>query len=341
MPAGGGAALHSLRNRNGMEVTVCSLGGILQRLTAPDRYGTYADVVLGFDCADSYAFNRAYFGAIIGRYGNRIHAGRFMLNGSEYRLACNDGDNHLHGGLSGFDKATWRVEEAPKRHGGALRLTYVSPDGEEGYPGELSVAVTYTLTDDNELCIDYRAWTDKPTPVNLTNHSYFNLAGQGSGSIMGHEVQIFASYFTPVDAGLIPNGNIQAVEGTPMDFREPHAIGVRIDSPDDQLQLAGGYDHNWVLDKEIGARQLAARVYEPSSGRLMEVHTTEPGIQFYTGNALDGVSGKQGMTYERRSGLCLETQHYPDSPNQPGFPSTILTPDEVYETTTVYRFSTM
>jgi len=325
-----------------MEVCVVSLGGIIQKLTAPGRNGQYDDVVLGFDSVNRYAAGHPYFGALIGRYGNRIHSGQFLLDGSEYRLASNDGDNHLHGGYRGFDKVDWHVESLAGEPGTALRLSYVSGDGEEGYPGRLDVSVTYLLTDADELRIDYRAVTDKPTPVNLTSHAYFNLAGQGADTVLDHVAEIYASHFTPVDDGLIPNGSIQPVAGTPLDFRVRNAIGERIDDPCEQLQLAGGYDHNWVLDKEPGALEIAARIQELSSGRQLEVYTTEPGLQFYTGNGLDGsIRGKQDRSYVSRSGFCLEAQHYPDSPNQPGFPSTILRPGEVYESTTVYRFSAM
>ncbi len=323
-----------------MEVCVVSLGGIIQKLTAPGRNGSYDDVVLGFDMPDRYAAGHPYFGALIGRYGNRIRSGRFLLDDSEYALAINDGENHLHGGHRGFDKVEWDVESLAGEPDTALRLSYVSADGEEGYPGRLSVAVTYSLTDGDELRINYTAITDKPTPVNLTSHVYFNLAGQGADTVLDHEVEIYASHFTPVCEGLIPTGSIQSVDGTPMDFRTRTAIGERIDDSYEQLQLAGGYDHNWALDKEPGDLAIAARVLEPSSGRQLEVYTTEPGLQFYTGNGLDGsIRGKQGRSYIRRSGVCLETQHYPDSPNQPAFPSTILMPGEVYETTTVYRFA--
>ena len=325
-----------------MEVCVVSLGGIIQKLTAPGRNGQYDDVVLGFDSVNRYAAGHPYFGALIGRYGNRIRSGQFLLDGSEYRLASNDGDNHLHGGYRGFDKVDWHVESLAGEPGTALRLSYVSADGEEGYPGRLDVSVTYLLTDADELRIDYRAVTDKPTPINLTSHAYFNLAGQGADTVLDHVAEIYASHFTPVDEGLIPSGSIRPVAGTPMDFRARNAIGERIDDPYEQLQLAGGYDHNWVLDKEPGALEIAARIQELSSGRQLEVYTTEPGLQFYTGNGLDGsIRGKQDRSYVSRSGFCLEAQHYPDSPNQPGFPSTILRPGEVYETTTVYRFFAM
>jgi len=325
-----------------MEACVISLGGIVQKLTAPDRDGKYDDIVLGFDSVDRYSAEHPYFGALIGRYGNRIAAGRFSMDGSEYVLACNNSRHHLHGGLRGFDKVEWDVRQASSEQGDSLVLHYVSADGEEGYPGELSVTVTYTLTKNDELRIDYYATATKPTPVNLTSHSYFNLAGKRDDSILAHELEIAAAYFTPVDQDLIPTGVLEPVDGTPMDFREARPIGGRIDTADEQLQFAGGYDHNWVLDKEPGELGMAARVNEPSSGRQMEVYTTEPGLQFYSGNSLDGsIRGKQGRQYASRSGFCLETQHFPDSPNQPDFPSTILRPGKVYESTTVYRFSGM
>jgi len=323
-----------------MEVCVISLGGIIQKLTAPDRDGKYDDVVLGFDSVDRYSAEHPYFGALIGRYGNRIAAGRFSLDGSNYVLACNNGKHHLHGGLRGFDRVEWNVQPVSSEQDDSLVLNYVSADGEEGYPGELSVTVIYTLTSDDELRIDYKSITSKPTPINLTSHPYFNLAVHRDNSILDHELEIAATYFTPVDQDLVPTGVLRPVDGTPMDFREATSIGERIDIANEQLQFAGGYDHNWVLDKIPGELKIAARVKEPLSGRQMEVHTTEPGLQFYTGNSLDGsIHGKQGEPYVSRSGFCLETQHFPDSPNQPDFPSTILRPGEVYESTTVYQFS--
>lgn len=333
--------LYTLTNRNGMEASITTYGAIVVSLTAPDRDGKYADVVLGFDRLEGYLAGHPYFGAIVGRYGNRIAKGKFTLDEKEYTLAVNNGENHLHGGIKGFDKAVWQARASIKKTGVELALTYTSADGEEGYPGNLAVKAVYTLTNDNELKIEYSATTDKPTPVNLTNHSYFNLAGQGSGDILGHELMIAADRFTPVDQGLIPTGELRPVEGTPFDFRKPTAIGARIEQADEQLKFGGGYDHNFVLNKQQqGALELAASVYELKSGRRMEVFTTEPGIQFYCGNFLDGTNvGKGGKVYNFRNGLCLETQHFPDSPNKPEFPSVILKPGKEYSTTTVYKFS--
>ncbi len=339
--AGEGVELYTLSNSKGVEAAIMNYGGIVISLKAPDRAGRVDDVVLGFDTLDGYLKVHPYFGAIIGRYGNRIGKGRFSLNGVPYTLARNDGENHLHGGLRGFDKVVWKAREVPHQEGSSLELTYLGKDGEEGYPGNLSVTVTYTLTENNELKIDYRATTDKDTVLNLTNHSYFNLAGQGEGDILGHRLTINAGRFTPIDAGLIPTGELRSVEGTPFDFRQPHAIGERIDGKAEQLVFGKGYDHNFVLNRSGGALELAARVVEPKSGRVLEVLTTEPGVQFYTGNFLDGtIHGKAGKAYQRRYAFCLETQHFPDSPNQPSFPSAVLKPGAAYQTSTVFRFST-
>jgi len=340
LPDGRAVDLYVLSNANGMQVSIMTFGGIVTTLTAPDRNGDFADIVLGFDRLGGYLAEHPYFGAIIGRYGNRIGKGRFTLDGQQYTLATNNNENHLHGGITGFDKVVWQANEMATPSGPQLRLSYVSEDGEEGYPGALDVTVTYTLTADDELRIDYRATTDKPTPVNLTNHSYFNLAGQGNGDILGHEMLVNADRFTPVNSGLIPTGELRMVEGTPMDFRTPVSIGARIDDEDEQLGFGLGYDHNWVLGTGGAEFSLAARVYEPTTGRSMEVLTTEPGVQFYTGNFLDGtLMGKGGKVYQHRYGFCLETQHYPDSPNRPEFPTTVLRPGEEYRTTTIYRFS--
>ncbi len=322
-----------------MQLTAVATGGAIQTLTAPDREGRLADVILGFDSAAEYRGDHPCFGTIVGRYANRIRDGRFTLEGKDFVLAQNAAGHHLHGGVRGFDKVDWQIEEIASERGRSLRLNYTSADGEEGYPGELHVTVIYTLSDANELRIDYRAATSKPTPVNLTSHCYFNLAGHGYGSVAAHELQLVASRFTPIDAGLVPIGPLRTVSGSPMDFSEPKPIAADIDAADDQLQFAGGYDHNFVLDKEPGELGLAASVYEPVTGRVMQVYTTEPGVQFYTSNSLDGsIVGKGGKRYTRHGAFCLETQHFPDSPNCPEFPSTILRPGEAFESTTVYRF---
>jgi aldose 1-epimerase len=337
-PSGEAVDLYTLTNGRGMEATISTYGGVVVSLKVPDRSGTPGDVVLGFDNFEGYLKPPPYFGAIVGRYGNRIANGKFTLDGVEYTLARNNGDNSLHGGIRGFDKRIWTVTHSS---GQRLELTYLSKDGEEGYPGNLTTTVTYTVTDNNELKIDYAATTDKDTVLNLTNHSYFNLAGQGEGDVLAHEVVIRADRFTPVDKTLIPTGELRSVEGTPLDFRQLHRIGERIDSGDEQLVLGHGYDHNFVLNKPGTTLESAATVTEPKSGRVLEVLTTEPGVQFYTANFLDGtLTGKGGKVYGRRSAFCLETQHFPDSPNKPGFPSVVLKPGGRYQSTTVYRFST-
>ena len=331
--------IYTLTNKNGVEARIINYGGIVVSLKTPDRNGAMADVVLGFDSLDGYLDNPGpHFGALVGRYANRIGHARFTLNGVEYKLAQNNGENSLHGGTRGFDKVVWTPRELPD---GGLELTYASKDGEEGYPGNLKVTATYHLTDAKELRIDYAAATDKDTVVNLTNHSYFNLKGAGAGDILGHLMTLNADRYTPVDAGLIPTGELRDVTGTPFDFRKPTAIGARIGQNDEQLKLGKGYDHNWVLNKRGNALSLAARVEETSSGRVLEVLTTEPGIQFYTGNFLDGtIKGKGGKTYAQRFGFCLETQHFPDSPNKPKFPTTVLKSGAQFHSTTVYRFMT-
>jgi aldose 1-epimerase len=335
---GASADLFTLKNSNGVEVGITNYGAIVTSIKCPDRAGKLADVVLGFDSLEGYLGDNPYFGAIVGRYGNRIAKGRFTLNGKEYKLATNNGPNHLHGGITGFNRVVWQAEPAGDF---TLKLTYVSKDGEEGYPGTLTSTVDYTLTEGNELKISYLATTDKDTIFNLTNHSYFNLAGEGSGDILGHRIRIHADRFTPVDATLIPTGELRPVAGTPFDFRQPHVIGERIDAADEQIKFGGGYDHNFVLNGAAGTLRPAARVVEPMTGRVLEVSTTEPGVQFYTGNFLDGtIKGKSGKPYQRRSGFCLETQHFPDSPNQPQFPSTTLKPGQRYQSTTVYKFTT-
>lgn len=326
----------TMTNGKGIEAKVITYGGIIISLKAPDREGKPGDIALGFDNLDGYLRGHPYFGAIIGRYGNRIGAGKFVLDGVEYKLAVNNGPNHLHGGIKGFDKVVWKIELAQAKGDEAiLKLSYLSKDGEEGYPGNLRCTVTYTLTADNELKIRYEATTDKATVLNLTNHSYWNLAGQGNGDILGHELMLNADRYTPVDEGLIPTGELKSVKGAPMDFTRPMAIGSRIKQVD-----IGGYDHNFVLNGKAGKMQLCATVYEPTSGRAMEIRTTEPGVQFYTGNFLDGtLTGKDGKVYKKHYAFCLETQHFPDSPNKPNFPSVVLRPGEKYDTTTVHKFS--
>jgi aldose 1-epimerase len=329
-----------LTNTQGVNARILSFGGILQSLSVPDRNGKLDDIVLGFDSLDAYFINKPHFGSIIGRFANRIANAAFTLDGVEYTLAKNDGPNTLHGGVRGFDKALWTTAPSQPEGGVALTLHYVSKDGEEGFPGNLHTEVVYTLTDANELSIDYQATTDKPTPVNLTSHTYFNLAGQASGSALGHEVRINADRFTPVDDNLIPTGELRPVAGTPLDFTAPTAVGARIADSYDQLTLARGYDHNFVLNREGPGLELGARVSEPATGRTLEIHTTEPAMQFYSANFLDGtLTGKGGRVYQQRDAVCFETQHYPDSPNQPAFPSTILMPGQTLRSRTVYAFS--
>ncbi len=335
-PDGRDVEIYTLRNRKGAEARIMNYGGVVVSLKVPDRRGTLGDIVAGFDRFQDYLKPPPYFGAIIGRYGNRIGNARFSLNGVEYVLARNDGANQLHGGPRGFDKRLWQASLLTPQ---SLELRYRSKDGEEGYPGNVSATVRYTLTDANELKIEYSAITDKDTVINLTNHSYFNLAGDGD--ILAHELWINADRFTPVDKGLIPTGELKNVAGTPFDFRKATPIGARIEQKDEQLALAGGYDHNWVLNRNGNGLEIVARVVEPKSGRAMEVLTTEPGLQFYTGNFLDGTLRGKGRTYTRRSAFCMETQHFPDSPNKPAFPSTVLKPGTTYRSTTVYRFSTL
>lgn len=332
--------IYTLKNRRGAEARVTTYGGAVVSLKVPDRAGKFDDVVLGFDDIEGYQKTTTYIGSLVGRYANRIARGRFTLDGKEYTLATNNGENHLHGGVRGFDKVVWKARPLAARGGSALELTYLSKDGEEGYPGNLSVRVVYTLTDANELKIDYYATTDKDTVVNLTNHNYYNLAGQGSGDILGHVLTVNASRFTPTDAGAIPTGELRPVKGTPFDFTRPTAIGARIEQDEEQLKLGKGYDHNFVINGRPGVLRLAARVSEPTTGRVMEAWTTEPGMQLYTGNYLDGSdTGKGGKPYRYRYGFCLETQHFPDSPNRPEFPSTVLHKGARFRSTTVYKFS--
>jgi aldose 1-epimerase len=329
--------LYTLTGRSGMVAKVMTYGAILTELHVPDRNGTKADVVLGFDTLEGYLAGHPFFGATTGRVANRIAGGKFTLDGKEHVLATNNGPNHLHGGVKGIDKRVWKAEELAGTDGPAVRFSYTSPDGEEGYPGTLSIEVTYTVIAAGGLRIDYQATTDRPTPVNLTHHSYFNLAGAGNGTILDHELELRASRYTPVDDTSIPTGEIRSVKGTVMDFSRATTIGSRID------QLAGnpgGYDHNYCLDSQDGSLALAARLRDPKTGRVMEIRTTEPGIQLYTANYLDGsITGKGGKVYAKHAGLCLETQHYPDSVNQPSFPSTILRPGATYTQTTLHRFS--
>jgi aldose 1-epimerase len=340
-------SLYTLRNSKGAEADIMTYGGIVEKLIMPDRNGNMADVVLGFDNLDGYTNDRylrgcPYFGALIGRYGNRIGGAKFTLEGQTYTLAPNNNGNTLHGGVKGYDKVVWKAVKADVGpEGPRLELTYLSPDGEEGFPGNLTVTATYTLTEDNALKLQFKATTDKPTVVNLTHHSYFNLKGQGNGDILGHEVYINSDKTTPVDKGLIPTGSFADVTGTPFDFRKPTTIGARIDDPDPILQYGPGYDHNWVVNKPLGKYGLQARVTEPTTGRVLEVWSDEPGLQFYAGNFLDGtLTGKDGKVYQKHYAFCMEPQHYPDSPNKPQFPSTELKPGQTYHNTIVYKFST-
>jgi aldose 1-epimerase len=327
----------TLRNAHGIEVRAITYGAIIVSLRIPDRAGKFSDIVLGNDDLAGYVDKPAYFGAVVGRYGNRIAKGRFTLDGKTYTLATNNGPNHLHGGVRGFDKVVWRADP-PAAGATSVTFRYTSADGEEGYPGKLSARVTYTLTDKNELTFEYSATTDKATPINLTQHSYFNLGTPGS-DILGHELTLEADRYTPVDATLIPTGQLAPVSGTPFDFRKPTAIGARIGQDDEQLKRGGGYDHNFVLTAAGDGLRRAGRLADPGTGRTMEILTTEPGIQFYSGNFLDGtIKGKGGVVYKYRSGLCLETQHFPDSPNQPSFPSTILRPGKEYHSKTTLVF---
>jgi aldose 1-epimerase len=332
----------TLTSPSGITIAVLSFGGAIQTIMVPDRTGALADVTLGYDTLAEYERDKSYLGSLVGRYANRIRAGRFALDGRDYTLARNAGDNHLHGGARGFNKAVWTVEPFEDGDDVGLVLEHVSPDGDEGYPGTLRSRVCYRLRANAELQIDFHATTDAATPVNLTQHAYFNLAGTGSGDILGHELELNASRFTPVDETLIPTGELRSVRGTPFDFSTAERVGARIAADDEQLRLAGGYDHNFVLDgKGDGELSLAARLTEPVSGRGIDIHTTEPGIQFYTGNFLDGrVAGKGGIPHRYRSGLALETQHFPNSPNEPSFPSTILRPGAEHRSRTVYHFVT-
>ncbi len=334
---GAKATLYTLHNKRGASASVSTYGAMLTSLRMPDRDGRFADVVLGFDDGASYLRGHPFFGNTVGRYANRIGGARFVLDGTVYTLAANNGTNHIHGGRVGFDKRNWEAAPLETDAGPAVRFRHHSPDGAEGYPGNLDVTVTYTLTENNELRIDYEAHTDKPTVVNLTNHSYFNLKGAGEGDVLGHVLRLHADRYTPADAGLIPTGQIRSVEGTPLDFRQPTAIGARWDRLPESLK---GYDHNFVLnDWQPGRLVDCAEVYEPTTGRRMRVRTTQPGVQLYTAIHLGGVTGRGGKTYGPASALCLETQHFPDSPNKPNFPSTVLRPGETFRSTTIYAFS--
>jgi len=334
--------IYTLTNAHGIEVRVMTYGAAIVSLKTPDRAGQLKNIVLGFDTLDPYLAGVPYFGATVGRYANRIANGRFTLDGKSYQLPQNDGVNSLHGGRQGFDKRVWSARANQSAHGAVLRLTYVSAAGEEGYPGALTAHVTYQLADDDTLAIDYEATTTAATPVNLANHAYFNLTGDPTHTILDHQLSLNADRYTPVDATLIPTGELRAVAGSAFDFRAPYAIGKRIGDADEQLQRGHGYDHNWVLNKpQPGAMTLAALLSDPDSGRLLEIRTTQPGIQFYSGNFLDGKPAGSGSVFQYRTGLCLETQHFPDSPNQPAFASTILRPGQVYSEKTLLAFRTL
>lgn len=337
-PAGLPVELYTLRNRAGFEARIMTLGGTLVSLKTPDKSGNFADIVLGHDSVEGYLKDTAYLGALVGRYCNRIAKGKFSLNGTNYQLPMNNGDNHLHGGFHGFDRVIWTAQSRETAEGPALILNYLSKDGEEGFPGNLSVTATYTVTSDNALRLEFHATTDKETICNLTNHSYFNLRGRGD--VLDYLLQINAEKFTPINSKLIPTGELRPVAGTLFDFRKPALIGAHIQSKDEQIQFARGYDQNWVLDKPPGQLGLAARVMDKTSGRCLEVFTTAPGVQFYTGNFLEGVPGKGGRPHNQRDAFCMEPQHFPDSPNHANFPSVVLKPGQVYQNTIIYKFST-
>lgn len=338
LPNGTQVDLYTLANTAGMQMKVTNYGGIMTSIIVPDRYGKMADVVLGFDELQGYLQEHPYFGALVGRYANRIANGTFTIGSKTYHLPKNNGPNTLHGGLVGFDKKIWSAQSLEREDAVGIHLSDVSPDGEEGFPGNLTVNAQYWLTDNNEVVFEYQATTDQPTVCNLTNHSYFNLAGAGSGSIFHHQLQLNASHYTPVDKHMIPTGKLESVEGTPFDFRKPMAVGMHINEQHPQLLLGKGYDHNFVLDDPAELKKLGS-LFEPGSGRLMEIWTTEPGVQIYTSNFLEETIGKQGKKYGQYDAICLETQHFPDAPNQPKFPSTLLKPGENYYSKTVYKFS--
>jgi len=340
LPDGREVFQYTLKNAAGVEVRIINYGAIVTSIKVPDRDGRLADIVLGYDSLAGYLGDNAYLGAIVGRYGNRIDQGKFKIDGQEYQVTVNDGENHLHGGKIGFNKVLWDAKVESSTPDPALALTYVSLDGEEGYPGTVTLTVTYTLTNENELRIDYKGTTDKPTILNPTHHSYFNLTGDPTETILNHELTIDADKITPVDAGLIPTGELADVADTPFDFREPQKIGLRINEQNEQLQFGQGYDHNWVLNNYDRTVHKVVELYEPLSGRLMAVFTDQPGMQFYSGNFLNGtIRGKNGALYQHRTGLCLEAQCFPDSPNKPNFPSVILRPGQIYHQRTIYKFS--
>jgi aldose 1-epimerase len=340
MKDGQAVTLYTLKNKKGTEMSVINYGGIIVSLKVPDKNGMMEDVVLGFDSLSDYLKDDPFFGALIGRYGNRIAKGKFSLDGTVYTLPVNNGENHLHGGPNGFFNVFWNIETLSDSTNPSLKFTYLSKDGEEGYPGNLNVEVIYTLSENNELQITYKATTDKKTVVNLTQHSYFNLSGNMKRDILDHQLMIAADKFLPVDKTLIPTGELKNVKNTPFDFTSPTTIGARISDNDQQLKYGLGYDHCWVFTDKTDSLKMVSTLYEPTNGRYMEVFTTEPAIQFYSGNFLDGkLTGKMGLVYKHRYGLCLETQHFPDSPNKASFPSTVLNPGETYQTTTVYKFS--
>lgn len=339
MTPDGEVDLFCLKNKNGIEVKITNYGGIITSIIVPDKNGKMADVVLGFDNIEQYLEPQPYFGAIIGRYGNRIANGKFKLDNNEYTLVKNNGENHLHGGTNGFDKVIWETKKVCYENKIGVEMTYTSPDMEEGYPGNLEVVVQYTLNNENQLSIFYQAISDKKTLCNLTNHSYFNLSGEGNGTILNHELTLNANHITPTDKGLIPTGELQLVKNTPFDFKYATPIGQRIDDDNPQLKIGNGYDHNFVLNTEK-KEERAAALFDPESGRFLEIFTTEPGIQIYTANFLDSsLIGKSGNPYLKRGAVCLETQHFPDSPNQPNFPSTILEPKKIYSSMTIHKFS--
>lgn len=341
LPDGREVHQYTLSNGAGMTAQIINYGATITSLTVPDRNGKVADVVLGYDTIDGYVNGTAYLGAIVGRYGNRIGKGQFQLDGKQYQLAVNDGENHLHGGKTGFNKVLWEAILPDSSSQSSVQLRYVSRDGEEGYPGTVTLKVTYTLTDKNELRVDYEGTADRPTILNPTQHSYFNLSGAFGNTILDHLLMIDADSITPVDKGLIPTGQVASVEKTPMDFRTPMAIGAHIDDQDEQLAFGRGYDHNWVLKGAPGQVRKVAELYDAASGRMMSVLTDQPGLQFYSGNFLDGtVIGKNGIAYQHRTALCLETQAFPDTPNKPQFPSVTLRPGQTYRQTTIYQFST-